>query len=410
MYAQMTKILNTCFDPHGYYSVIEPYMKNMVDNISRIRASNPAFTEPHNPNFDPTEVKNQCKQAYLTGYQTLLYDKDYPFSGITPPVDRDINTNPVYVDDNLPASSTPGGTNESWSWVTTPSYSGTLAHQSPYQAGVHQHYFNNWTNTKQIKIGAELYTYVYLDPTNPPSTVMLQWHRNGPGTTVEEGGGWVRAYWGSDLLSLWGARTYMGPLPKTGTWVRLSVPASVVGCENKSLDGIAYALYGGKATWDCSGVFNPAINGWIEDNLPGNATGLGDEPWSWSTSSPYNGTSCHVSAAKTGIHQHYFSNTSDVMHVRIGGELFTYIYLDPSSMPTEVMLQWYDGTDWKNAYWGADNINWSPRVYMGPLPTSGKWVKLSVPASSVGLEHKHVQGMAFTLFNGAARWDAAGVQ
>jgi hypothetical protein len=45
----------------------------------------------------------------------------------------------------------------------------------------------------------------------------------------------------------------MGVLPATGQWVRLSVPAVQVGLEGSTIDGMAYTLYGGRATWDYAG-------------------------------------------------------------------------------------------------------------------------------------------------------------
>ena len=48
------------------------------------------------------------------------------------------------------------------------------------------------------------------------------------------------------------------------------------------------------------------------------------------------------------------------------------------------------------------------RRFMGPLPAVGKWVRLEVPASLVGLEGRTLNGMAFALFNGRAAWDHAG--
>ena len=46
---------------------------------------------------------------------------------------------------------------------------------------------------------------------------------------------------------------------------------------------------------------------------------------------------------------------------------------------------------------------------MGPLPATGQWVRLEVPASAVGLEGAAISGMAFTLFDGRATWDTTGV-
>lgn len=46
---------------------------------------------------------------------------------------------------------------------------------------------------------------------------------------------------------------------------------------------------------------------------------------------------------------------------------------------------------------------------MGKLPPTGKWVRLEVPAQLLGLEDLTVDGMAFTLFDGRATWDQAGI-
>jgi len=45
---------------------------------------------------------------------------------------------------------------------------------------------------------------------------------------------------------------------------------------------------------------------------------------------------------------------------------------------------------------------------MGPLPALGQWVQLKVPANQVNLEGSTLKGMAFTLYNGRATWDAPG--
>ena len=66
------------------------------------------------------------------------------------------------------------------------------------------------------------------------------------------------------------------------------------------------------------------------------------------------------------------------------------------------------------AFWGDDLINVGKpntpsRQYMGAVPPRGEWVRLEVPASSVGLEGRELNGMAFTLWNGRACWDTAGI-
>jgi hypothetical protein len=154
----------------------------------------------------------------------------------------------AWIDDAVPAGAAPGG---SWNWVSaapTP-YSGGLAHQSTLAGGMHQHFFTNAASPLQVQTGDTVYAYVYLDPAALPSEVMLQWN---------VGGNWIhRAYWGANLIN-WGtngtdSRRYMGPLPPTGQWVRLEVPASLVGLEGKAVSGMAFTLFGGRATWDTAG-------------------------------------------------------------------------------------------------------------------------------------------------------------
>ena len=45
----------------------------------------------------------------------------------------------------------------------------------------------------------------------------------------------------------------MGALPALGQWVRLEVPAAQVGLEGRTLNGMAFTLNDGRATWDYAG-------------------------------------------------------------------------------------------------------------------------------------------------------------
>jgi hypothetical protein len=159
--------------------------------------------------------------------------------------------NVVWVDDAVPGGGAPGsGGGDSWQWTSSSPapFSGSGAHQSATAAGLHEHWFDNATSTLDIGAGDTLYAYVYLDPANPPSEIMLGWN-NG---TWEH-----RAYWGGNSIS-YGingteSRRYMGALPSAGQWVRLEVPASQVGLEGSILKGMDFSVYGGRVTWDYAG-------------------------------------------------------------------------------------------------------------------------------------------------------------
>lgn len=162
----------------------------------------------------------------------------------------------VWVEDVTPPGAALSGT---WSWISAnpAPYSGSVAHRSTLATGTHQHYFQNASTSARLSVNAgdTLFAYVYLDPANPPSQVMLQWND----------GNWEhRAYWGANSIG-WGvngtnSRRYMGALPPLGQWVRLEVPASLVGLEGRVLNGMAFTLYSGRATWDRAGKLYVAAN------------------------------------------------------------------------------------------------------------------------------------------------------
>ncbi|HEX8500465.1 MAG TPA: S8 family serine peptidase [Pyrinomonadaceae bacterium] len=165
----------------------------------------------------------------------------------------------VWVEDSLPGGAAAAGDTDGWNWVgSNPApYSGSLSHQSAVAGGVHQHFFYGAASTLGVGTGESLFAYVYLDPSNPPSEVMLQWNSNQEGWNH-------RAYWGANLVG-WGtdgtgSRRYVGALPAAGGWARLEVPAGLVGAEGKTLNGMAYTLYNGRAWWDRAGKTAPFSN------------------------------------------------------------------------------------------------------------------------------------------------------
>ncbi|HWD91980.1 MAG TPA: glycoside hydrolase family 9 protein [Verrucomicrobiae bacterium] len=375
--------------------------------------------------------------------------KSTPVVVTTPPPDNNPTnpppTNPTnsvsstndtsWVDDSVPAgAATDYSGGDTWNWVTaSPSPElGTKAHQSAIASGLHQHFFNGATAPLQINTGDKLYTYVYVDPANPPTEIMLQW---------SDGSSWEhRAYWGANSVA-WGTDNTpglyrMGTIPTAGQWVRLEVPASNVGLEGSSVVGMAFTLYGGRVTWDNSGKSSVVatnstsptnsptgtntlgnLSVWFDDALPtGAAPDWNVDTWNWTSTSPNpeSGTRAHQSAIAAGLHQHFFTSASQTMSVATGDILYTYVYIDPANVPSELMLQWNDGASWEHrAYWGGNSINMGTdgttgRHYMGPMPATGQWVQLQVPASAVALEGSTVSGMAFTLNDGRVTWDNTG--
>ncbi|HYW74749.1 MAG TPA: discoidin domain-containing protein, partial [Pyrinomonadaceae bacterium] len=282
--------------------------------------------------------------------------------------------------------------------------------------GLHQIWFSNPANPLTINGGDILFAYVYLDPLNPPQELMLQWC----GGSCEH-----RAYWGPGLTGSvfgWGTdgessrRPISYSLPPLGQWVRLEVPASLVGLEGQTITGFAFTLYGGRGAFDRIGKTTKDVI-WLDEDadIPiANRFQDGGDSWSASTiAAPISGNQAFQTISAAGLHQLYTFGLTNTLAVNAGDALFAYVYLDPASPPTELMLQWNDGSWEHRAYWGANNISYgndgtTTRQYMGPLPPAGQWVRLEVPASQVALEGSTVGGMSFTLYDGSATWDHAG--
>jgi hypothetical protein len=312
-------------------------------------------------------------------------------------------------------------------WGPPPAEGG---HRSSVNAGLHQHYFQDATETLAVDAGDGLYCWVYLDPENPPSTLMLQWRT----------GDWEhRAYWGDNLIALGedgtASRLRIGDLPAAGEWVRLEVPAASVGLGDAAVNGMAFTLYGGRAAYAATGTTKAdgVEQEWFGNVLPKGAQEAGDEAWDLITENdlwapfeaPFSVLTAapatvpagggHVEPPARSVHQHFFDSATTPFTAAAGEQLFCWAYLDPNNPPREVMLQWHTTAEgWEHrAYWGANLINWGnngsvSRLRAGDLPAPGGWVRLEVPAAGVGLTAAAIKGMAFTLFDGCAAFGAAG--
>ena len=157
---------------------------------------------------------------------------------------------------------------------------------------------------------------------------------------------------------------------------------------------------------------------WVDDSLPAGATvgSDGGDSWNWVSSSPApeSGSVSDQTVLASGLHEVWFTGASGSMQVAKGDTLYAWVYLDPANPPSEIMVAWNDGSSWEHrAYWGANSITYgttghASRYSMGALPATGQWVKLSVPASAVGLEGATVNGLDLSLQGGRANWDAIG--
>ncbi|NOS69784.1 MAG: DUF1553 domain-containing protein [Verrucomicrobia bacterium] len=159
----------------------------------------------------------------------------------------------VWVEDEFPngAKVEGGGESGAVKWIEDPkAYAGKRA-ISRTDKGLAQDFFTQAIQPLIVGNGDKLFAYVYLDPANPPKTIMLQYHTSD----------WLyRANWGDEDVIPWGSKgtaskLLMGPLPKTGEWVRLEIDAARLELKpGTKIDGMAFTQFGGTVYWDHAGM------------------------------------------------------------------------------------------------------------------------------------------------------------
>ena len=153
---------------------------------------------------------------------------------------------------------------------------------------------------------------------------------------------------------------------------------------------------------------------WFDDEAPTGAKL--DGQWTWNKELVHSGKSA-MTRSGMGLHQHSFTGATKPIYVNAGDKLFAYVYLDPKNPPKSIMLQYHDSTWEHRVYWGEDKCALSgapngPQHFLaGPLPPTGKWIRLEVEADKLNLQpDTRVDGMAFTQFDGTAYYDQPGIQ
>ena len=164
----------------------------------------------------------------------------------------------IWIEDETPAGAQLQG-DTPWEFVAAPDHPVHTGMKSTRRKAdaMSQHFFTGVS--PGLKLGADdkLFAYCWLDPTNPPKTVMLQFND----------GNWNhRAFWGEDTIAFGAGdlpeHRLMGPLPPTGQWVRLEVDAAHVGlAAGAELNGWAFTQFGGTVYWDHAGSFTKTPQG-----------------------------------------------------------------------------------------------------------------------------------------------------
>ena len=214
---------------------------------------------------------------------------------------------------------------------------------------------------------------------------------------------------------VWEGREQEPAIGRTFTYVPRTAGPQWVEAEAALPDGRRICA---RATFSA----NAPVVIWVDGALPKGATTSteGGDNWDWikPASKPpeltsHMGVPQHESALASGIHEHGFNDAQATLSVDKGDVLFAYVFIDPKNVPQTIMLEWNDGSNEHRAFWGPNKIPYgkmdtASQQPMGPVPPAGRWVRLDVPASAVGLEGSTIKGMVFRMYDGRARWDAAG--
>ena len=175
-----------------------------------------------------------------------------------PPAEQKVET--IWMEDAFPESEAVFANGHPQTFISKesgPVFSGERSLKRT-DAGLSQDVFERLKTPFTVPTNGILFTYVYLDPQNPPKSVMLQWNT----------GTWShRANWGDADAIPYGEKNtvekiQMGELPKAGEWVRLEVPVEKLKlAAGVKFQGMAFTQFGGTVYWDKAGVIydaNPA--------------------------------------------------------------------------------------------------------------------------------------------------------
>jgi hypothetical protein len=230
--------------------------------ITEPRIGPPQTAEVTGPEASTVEVVVKA-QGHVTEGQVQLLEYGQSTDA------QDDRAERTWFEDKVPTGAKSEGT-----WVWDDKRHQRSTHSEPLAVGPHGHNFQNAQEGFPIQINENLFAQVYIPAEHPPEAIMLEWDDGSGG----EGRWEHRAIWGTDKFPGYfgGGRHVVGALPPAGQWVRLEVPAAVLGLEGKSPRGMGFQLIGGQAYWGRAGALPPSLR--VKESFA--MIGSGDNDWS----------------------------------------------------------------------------------------------------------------------------------
>jgi hypothetical protein len=189
------------------------------------------------------------------GFDDVIAAIEYTDPATLDPRPEPHRTETLWIDDEFPpGAAVKGGPGSRPNWLVGQAAGEVFAGQRSLDrtaTGIGQDYYESGAVPITVAADAEIVAHVWLDPANPPKALMLQFHADG----------WEhRAVWGDAAAIGWGkpgtpSRAHAGPLPKAGSWTRISVPAATLSLTpGTPVTGIALTQFDGHVRWDAVGM------------------------------------------------------------------------------------------------------------------------------------------------------------
>ncbi|HEX7155337.1 MAG TPA: RHS repeat-associated core domain-containing protein [Thermoanaerobaculia bacterium] len=272
--------------------------------------------------------------------------------------------------------------------------------------------------TQETHFGESGTVWVRVNECAPPREIWLRWSSADDSSRV--------AYWGEALIHSESSGVYMGPIPAGGSWVRLEVPFSSIGFEQRTIKRITVAHYGGQVWFDRFGktgtpcipaaAAQPSVPSsdtiLIDDTLPSGASmSLGFYgPLLWDTTQSASGTRSlrHPRHLPNQWHETYIDNFS--MPIDTGDSAVVYLRVNECAIPREIRMIFFTSTKGhKHVYWGEQLLgSENTAVNMGPVPAAGVWHRIEIPFATMGLEPSTLTRLELSHAEGQVWFDRIG--
>ena len=157
---------------------------------------------------------------------------------------------------------------------------------------------------------------------------------------------------------------------------------------------------------------------WLEDSLPQSAQEQGGWVWAREPDPVHSGERSMMVSGK-GRLEKSFRNSTYWLVASPGDQLFAWVWIDPKDPPRVIQLKFGGeappGMFGHSVFWGDLQALGEPPPAptphrMGELPAAGQWVRLQIPAESMGIKPgTELRQMAFLQIDGTVYYDGVGI-